>query len=38
MSSALFPLFTKRGGTRAEFTAEFPQNARVGANADGAAG
>jgi len=38
MSSALFPLFTKRGGTPAEFTAKFPQKAHVGANADGAAG
>ncbi len=38
MSSALFLLFTKRGGTRAEYTVKFPQNAHVGANADGAAG
>jgi hypothetical protein len=34
----VIPLFTKRGGTRAEFTVKFPQNAHVGANADGAAG
>jgi hypothetical protein len=38
MSSALLPLFTKRGGTRAEFIAEFPQNTCVGASTDGAAG
>ena len=38
ISSALSPLYTKRGGTRAEFVAEFPQNARVGASTVGAAG
>ena len=38
MSSASLPLFTKRGGTRAEFIAEFPQSTCVGASADGAAG
>ena len=37
ISSALPPLSTQRGGTRAEYTAEFPQNTRVGANTDGAA-
>jgi hypothetical protein len=38
ISSALPPLSTKRGGTRAEFIAKFPQNTRVGADSDGAAG
>jgi hypothetical protein len=38
MSSALFPLSTKRGGTRAEFIAEFPLDTRVRASTDGAVG
>jgi hypothetical protein len=38
ITSASSPLTTKRGGTRAEFTAKFPQNTRVGADAGGAVG
>lgn len=37
ISSALPPLSAKRGGSRAGFIAEFPQNTRVGANLNGAA-
>jgi hypothetical protein len=38
ISSALLPLSTKRGGTRAELIEEFPLNTLVGASTDGAAG
>lgn len=37
ISSALSLLSAKRGGTRAGFIAEFPQNTRMGANVNGAA-